>query len=87
MDELFALFNWNQGIGHFSSELAQSAVFKAYIIIMIGEKKGKSKKEIMAIPTETFGEKNPETGFSREKYTLRTPNLLTIIQLLPAGRA
>ena len=64
-DELFALFIWNQGIGYFSSELAQSPLFKAYITIKNSEKKGKSKNEIMAVLTETFGEKNPETGFSK----------------------
>ena len=63
-DELFALFIWNQGIGNFSSELAQSSLFKAYITIKNSEKKGKSKKEIMLILTETFGEKNSETGFN-----------------------
>ncbi len=64
-DELFALFIWNQGIGHFSSEIAQSTLFKAYITIKNSEKKGKSKKEIMAVLTETFGERNPETGFNK----------------------
>ena len=64
-DELFALFIWNQGIGHFSSELAQSSLFKAYLTIKNAEMKGKSKKEIMAVLTETFGEKNPETGFNK----------------------
>ncbi len=62
-DEVFSLIIWNQGIGHFSSELAQSPLFKAYIMIKKAEKKGKSKKEIMAVLNETFGEKNPETGF------------------------
>jgi len=64
-DELFALFIWNQGIGHFSSELAQSPLFKAYITIKNAEKKGKSKKEIMAVLNENFGERNPETGFNK----------------------
>ncbi len=65
LDELFALFIWNQGIGHFSSEMAQSPLFKAYIIIKNAEQKGKSKKEIMTVLTEKFGEKNPETGFNK----------------------
>jgi len=63
-DELFSLFIWNQGIGHFSSEMAQSSVFKVYLLIKNAEKKGKSKKEIMAVINEKFGEKNPETGFN-----------------------
>jgi hypothetical protein len=64
-DEVFSLIIWNQGIGHFSSELAQSPLFKAYITIKKGEEKGLSKKEIMAVINETFGEKNPETGFNK----------------------
>ncbi|WP_195715227.1 DUF2249 domain-containing protein [Ancylomarina sp. 16SWW S1-10-2] len=64
-DELFSLIIWNQGNGHFASEIAQSPLFKAYITIKNAEKKGKSKKEIMAVLTETFGEKNPETGFNK----------------------
>lgn len=63
LDELFALFIWNQGIGHFSSEIAQSSLFKAYILIKELEKKGKGRNEIMSVLTEKFGEKNPETGF------------------------
>ena len=64
LDELFALFIWNQGIGYFSSEIAQSSLFKAYILIKELEKKGKSRDEIMPVLTEKFGEKNPETGFN-----------------------
>jgi len=65
LSEVFSLIIWNQGIGHFSSELAQSPLFKAYITIKKAEKKGMSKKEIMAVLSETFGEKNPETGFNK----------------------
>lgn len=65
LEEIFALIVWNQGIGHFSSELAQSPLFKAFLTIKNAEKNGKSKKEIMAVLTEMFGEKNPETGFHR----------------------
>ena len=64
LDELFSLFIWNQGIGHFSSEIAQSSLFKVYLIMKDLEKKGKNRKEIMSVLTEKFGEKNPETGFS-----------------------
>lgn len=63
-DELFSLFIWNQGIGHFSSEMAQSSLFKVYLLIKNAEKKGKNKKEIMTVINEKFGEKNPETGFN-----------------------
>ena len=64
LDELFALFIWNQGVGHFSSEIAQSSLFKAYLIIKDLIKKGKNREEIMLVLTEKFGEKNPETGFN-----------------------
>ena len=63
LDELFSLFIWNQGIGYFSSEIAQSSLFKAYLTIKSLEKNGKNKKEIMSVLTEKFGEKNQETGF------------------------
>jgi len=65
LEEVFALIIWNQGIGNFSSEIAQSPLFKAFLTIKNSEKKGKSKKEIMAVLTEMFGEKNPETGFNK----------------------
>lgn len=64
LDELFSLFIWNQGIGHFSSEIAQSSLFKVYLIIKDLIKKGKNKEEIMFVLTEKFGEKNSETGFN-----------------------
>jgi len=66
-DELFSLFIWNQGIGNFSSEIAQSAFFKAYLLIKNLEKKELSKKEIMTALSDKFGEKNPEAGFSSTK--------------------
>jgi len=65
LSEVFSLIIWNQGIGHFSSELAQSPLFKAYTTIKKAEKRGMSKKEIMALLNESFGEKNPETGFNK----------------------
>lgn len=63
-DELFSLFIWNQGIGNFSSEIARSSLFQAYLLIKDLEKKGKKRNEIMTVLTEKFGEQNPETGFS-----------------------
>ncbi len=63
-DELFSLFIWNQGIGHFSSEMAQSSLFKVYMLIKKLEKDGRNKKEIMAVINEKFGEKNSESGFN-----------------------
>jgi len=63
-EELFALIVWNQGIGHFSSEIAQSSFFKAFLMIKELEKKGKKRDEIMTVIDKKFGEKNPETGFN-----------------------
>lgn len=64
LEELFALIVWNQGIGHFSSEIAQSSVYKVFLIIKDLEKKGKKRDEIMKLLNEKFGEKNPEMGFN-----------------------
>jgi cytochrome c-type biogenesis protein CcmH/NrfF len=52
--------------GHFSSEIAQSSLFKVYLLIKDLEKKGRNKKEIMSVLTEKFGEKNPDTGFNNQ---------------------
>ncbi|MDD4108159.1 MAG: hypothetical protein PHH93_05505 [Prolixibacteraceae bacterium] len=64
LDELFALIIWNQGIGHFSSEIAQSSLLKVFLTIKELEKKGKKRNEIMTLLNEKFGEKNPEVGFN-----------------------
>lgn len=64
LDEVFALIIWNQGIGHFSSEIAPSPLFKVYSVIKNLEKKRNTKDEIMIVLTEKFGEQNTETGFS-----------------------
>ncbi|MFA7107191.1 MAG: hypothetical protein WC154_07820 [Candidatus Izemoplasmatales bacterium] len=64
LEELFALIVWNQGIGHFSSEIAQSSVYKVFLIIKDLEKKGKKRDEILKLLNEKFGEKNPEMGFN-----------------------
>ncbi|MDY0296742.1 MAG: DUF2249 domain-containing protein [Acidobacteriota bacterium] len=65
--ELFALIIWNQGVGHFSSEIAQSPLFKAYMLIKSLEKQGMDRKAIMDEVTESFGEQHPESGFGRVK--------------------
>ncbi len=64
LEEVFSLIIWNQGIGHFSSEIAQSSFFKVFLLIKESEKKGKKRDEIMNILHEKFGEKNPEMGFN-----------------------
>lgn len=60
LDDVFELLAWNQGIGYFSSEIGPSTLFSAYKTIKHGEKLGKSRKEITAMLTEKFGEKNPD---------------------------
>jgi len=67
MDELFSLFVWNQGIGHFSSEVAQSPLFMVYQFIKKSEKNGLARKDIVEKLKEKFGEKNPEVGFISKK--------------------
>jgi len=67
MDELFSLFVWNQGMGHFSSEIAQSPLFMAYQFIKKSEKNGLARKDIMEKLKEKFGEKNPDVGFISKK--------------------
>lgn len=64
LEEVFSLIIWNQGIGHFSSEIAQSSFFKVFLLIKESEKKGKKRDEIINILNEKFGEKNPEMGFN-----------------------
>jgi len=67
MDELFSLFVWNQGMGHFSSEIAQSPLFIAYQFIKKSEENGLARKDIMEKLKEKFGEKNPDVGFISKK--------------------
>ena len=60
LDDVFELLAWNQGIGHFSSEIGPSTLFAAYKTIKMGEKQGKSREEINTLLLEKFGEKNPD---------------------------
>lgn len=62
LDDVFELLAWNQGIGYFSSEIGPSALFQAYKLIKIQEKKGKSRDEINQMLMEKFGENNPEVS-------------------------
>lgn len=59
-DELFALFVWNQGVGHFSSEIGPSTVFSAYKLIKKREEQGLDRSEIINQVMEKFGPKNPK---------------------------
>ena len=68
-DEIFTLFAWNQGIGHFSSEIGPSVLFGVYQQIKNKEKAGTDKKTIIDEVMEMFGDRNPEvsTQFSFRK--------------------
>jgi len=62
LDELFALFVWNQGFGAFASDIGPSALFGAYRFIKKLEESGKSREETLKMLVEKFGEKNPRTS-------------------------
>jgi len=64
LDELFSLFVWNQGVGHFASEIRPSPLFGAYMLIKNLEKAGASRSEIVQELIEKFGERNPTVGTS-----------------------
>ena len=67
LDELFALFIWNQGIGHFASEIGPSQLFKIYKIIKDMENKKIERKEIVKNIMNNFGENNPNVGTGYKK--------------------
>ena len=71
LDELFAMFVWNQGVGYFASEIGPSALFGAYQLIKKLEADGKDRTAIVGELTEHFGEKNPAVGtfFKRGKVS------------------
>jgi uncharacterized protein (DUF2249 family) len=62
LDDVFELLAWNQGIGFFSSEIGPSALFQAYKLIKVQEKKGTSRDEIKRMLMERFGENNTEVS-------------------------
>lgn len=69
LDELFSLFAWNQGIGHFSSEIGPSIVFGVYKQIKKREQEGWDRRKVLDEIMELFGEKNPgvNTLFKKQK--------------------
>lgn len=62
LDELFTLFIWNQGVGHFASEIGTSQLFAAYQLIKTKESNGVSREEIIEKLTTEYGEDNPEVS-------------------------
>ena len=67
LDELFAMFTWNQGGGYFASEISPSALFAAYQLIKTEEKRGIERSAIAKMLTEKFGENNPDVGTFHHK--------------------
>ena len=62
LDELFSLFVWNQGAGHFASEIGPSQLFAAYQLIKELEAEELARPEVMKQLAEKFGEKNRAVG-------------------------
>lgn len=62
LDELFTLFAWNQGIGHFSSEIGPSTTFGVYRQIKKREKEGLDRRAIIDEIMMTFGDRNPDVN-------------------------
>ncbi len=60
LDDVFELLAWNQGIGHFSSEIGPSTLFSAYRTIKNMERRGRTRAEICGTLKERFGEGNPD---------------------------
>lgn len=58
LDELFSLFVWNQGAGHFASEIGPSQLFAAYQLIKTLESEGLSREEVAKQLVDNFGEDN-----------------------------
>lgn len=56
LDELFSMFSWNQGIGHFASEIGPSSLFKAYQLIKTKENRGVERSEIVKVLVEKYGD-------------------------------
>lgn len=67
LDELFSLFVWNQGAGHFASEIGPSSLFAAYQLIKSQEEQGNARENVVAILLEDFGENNPDVGARARK--------------------
>ena len=61
-DELFTLFAWNQGVGHFASEIGPSQLFAAYQFIKTQDDQGLPTEDIVKNLLKNFGEDNPDVG-------------------------
>jgi len=72
-DELFTLFIWNQGMGHFASEVASSPLFAIYQFIKSEEANGHTRNEIVDRILDRFGEGNPEVSALPKSFKGQTP--------------
>lgn len=66
LDELFSLFVWNQGAGHFASEIGPSQLYAAYQLIKTLESEGLPREQVAKQLIENFGENNQNvaTGYT-----------------------
>lgn len=62
LDELFTLFVWNQGAGHFASEIGPSQLFAVYQLIKSQEEQGLSRADVVGNLLKNFGEDNPDVA-------------------------
>jgi alkylhydroperoxidase/carboxymuconolactone decarboxylase family protein YurZ len=62
LDELFTLFIWNQGMGHFASEVASSPLFAVYQFIKSEETRGAAREKTVDNILGRFGEGNPDVS-------------------------
>ncbi len=74
LDELFSLFVWNQGAGHFASEIGPSPLFAAYQMIKTLENEELPREQAIEKLVEAFGEKNKSvaTGYAPAKSQNQT---------------
>ena len=76
LDELFALFAWNEGFGAFASNIGPSALFGAYQYIKKLDGSGKKREEMTKMLADKFGEKNPRTStMFRDKVRMCEKNM------------
>ncbi len=62
LDELFSLFVWNQGAGHFASEIGPSQLFAAYQLIKTLDEQDLPRELVVKELLNRFGETNPAVG-------------------------
>ncbi|MGV8147214.1 MAG: DUF2249 domain-containing protein [Alkaliphilus sp.] len=61
-DELFTMFVWNQGVGHFASEIGASVLFAAYKFVKEQEERKVARSEIIEELLKRYGPSNPHVN-------------------------